>query len=188
MRALVVVDVGASGAPSARVFLADTGAFDAARYEADAPPPSSAPTVPAASSSALAAAGDAGAPVSADATSDGGMAAPPASSSSPPPAPAQPIHWTGAVASLERAYGADSSRGTTSAGSVADARAPSSALATSPLPAVPQAPKTAESRPFYVSPWFWGAVGAAVFGGVAVYFATRDNTPDTIHLELQVPK
>jgi len=31
-------------------------------------------------------------------------------------------------------------------------------------------------------------VGAAVFGGAAVYFATRDNSNDTIHLELQVPK
>ena len=61
-----------------------------------------------------------------------------------------------------------------------------SALATSPLP--PAIPKTTESRPFYVSPWFWGAVGAAVFGGVAVYFATRDNTTGAIHLEMQVPK
>jgi hypothetical protein len=31
-------------------------------------------------------------------------------------------------------------------------------------------------------------VGAAAFGGVAVYFATRDTQTDTIHLELQVPK
>jgi hypothetical protein len=60
------------------------------------------------------------------------------------------------------------------------------ALAFSPLP--PEAPKKEGSHPFYTSPWFWGAVGAAVFGGTAVYFATRDNSSSTIHLELQVPK
>jgi hypothetical protein len=44
------------------------------------------------------------------------------------------------------------------------------------------------SRPFYASPWFWGALGAAAFGGAALYFATRDNSSGTIHLQLQVPK
>ena len=28
----------------------------------------------------------------------------------------------------------------------------------------------------------------AAFGGAALYFATRDNSPDTIHLQLQVPR
>jgi hypothetical protein len=96
----------------------------------------------------------------------------------PPAAPLAPVHWAGAVASLDRAYG-------TGASSFA-VTGRESPLATSPLP--PPIPKPTESHPFYVSPWFWGAVGAAVFGGVAVYFATRDNTTSTIHLEMQVPK
>ena len=99
----------------------------------------------------------------------------------PPSSPAPPLlhwsGWSGAVASFERAYGAFET-------GAPDTRAPQ--LATSALP--PPVPKVPESHPFYVSPWFWGAVGAAVFGGVAVYFATRDNTPAAIHLELQVPK
>ena len=168
VRALVVVEPGAAGVPSARVFLAESGAFDAARYEPDpAPAPAASDAAPPPPPASL----DAGAPSAANATSDGGMAP---SSATPPPPPPPPLRWSGAVASLERAYGNDGEA----------TRAP--ALATSPLPGA--APKTAESHPFYVSPWFWGAVGAAVFGGVAVYFATRDNTTGTIHLEAQVPK
>jgi hypothetical protein len=124
--------------PEARVFLADTGAFDAAHY------------------SALA--------------SDGGE-----------------VDWAPAVASIERTYGA---------------------MAVAPSPTMTPAPtlathgvappkdkdikenkeKDAPSRPFYASPWFWGAIGAAALGGTALYFATRDNSPSTIHLQLQVPK
>jgi hypothetical protein len=40
---------------------------------------------------------------------------------------------------------------------------------------------------FYESGWFWGALAAAAFAGGAVYFASRDNQPTTIHLEMQVP-
>jgi hypothetical protein len=42
--------------------------------------------------------------------------------------------------------------------------------------------------PFYLSPWFWGAVGAAAFGAGAIYFATRDNGSSSIQLQVQVPK
>jgi hypothetical protein len=44
-----------------------------------------------------------------------------------------------------------------------------------------------KKRAFYESGWFWGAIGAAAFAGGAVYFATRDNGPVPIHLEMQVP-
>jgi hypothetical protein len=44
-----------------------------------------------------------------------------------------------------------------------------------------------KKRAFYESGWFWGAIGAAAFAGGAVYFATRDNGPTPIHLEMQVP-
>jgi hypothetical protein len=170
VRAIIVVEAAPSGAPSARIFLAESSTFDAARYEPD---PSDA--VP-------------GATPPPAATSDGGVAAPsaePSALSSPPPAA---IHWSGAVASLDRVYGTvEEAKNATPAGRAgvgAEGRA--KMLATSPLP--PAIPLVNESHPFYVSPWFWGAVGAAVFGGVAVYFATRDNTASTIHLEMQVPK
>jgi len=59
------------------------------------------------------------------------------------------------------------------------------ALATHEEPApVTEPPK---KRAFYESGWFWGALGAAAFAGGAVYFATRDNGPVPIHLEMQVP-
>jgi hypothetical protein len=152
VRALVVVEPGGTS-PSARVFVAESGDFDAARYEAESPLPIA----------------DAGAPADAGAAttaSDGGAVAP-----TPPPPPPR---WTRTVASLDRTYGIGGP----------ETHAP--ALATAPVP--PLRPAPPESHPFYTSPWFWGAVGAAAFGAVAVYFATRDNSTDTIHLDLQAPK
>jgi len=128
----------ASGPSSARVFLADAAAFDAPRYEQDAPGP------PGAASS-----------------------------------------WGGAVASLERSYGA-------APPPAAATRAPAAALAGASLREDKgdrrDAGKTGSTKSFFSSPWFWGAIGAAVFGGAAVYLATRDNDPGTIHLQMQVPK
>jgi hypothetical protein len=144
VRAIVVVFPGEP--VSARVFLADAGAFDAARY----------------------------APEPADAASDGGVSS---------------LRWTGTVTSLDRAYAEPASAPAAPASPASPmpsgepAHAPP--LATSETPPAPK-PKNEESKPFYASPWFWGAVGAAAFGGTAVYFATRDNSPSTIHLQLQV--
>jgi hypothetical protein len=169
VRALVVVEVSSAGEPSAHVFLVDSQTFDAARYAPDAAAlPSSAP-------------GDAGAPTIAARASDGGMNASSdagAQALTPAPPAPPPIHWSGMVASLARTFAAPD---------VSDVVVRAPTLATSPLP--PEMAKhSAESHPFYTSPWFWGAVGAAVFGGTALYFATRDNSTSTIHLELQVPK
>ena len=81
-----------------------------------------------------------------------------------------PNAWAGATQSIRRLYAA-----------------PPVPLAVPP--AATQAPKEGgRSTPFYQSPWFWGAIGAAAFGAAAVYFATRDNSPSTIHLQVQVPK
>jgi hypothetical protein len=138
LRGIVVVMPATDTPPQARVFVAESGAFDAARYAPDLAPDL----------------GDAGAKAEAD--------------------------WSGAAASLDRAY----------AISLAPAPTPSAAsapsLATHPLPENKE--KDATSRPFYASPWFWGAVGAAALGATALYFATRDNSPSQIHLQLQVPK
>jgi hypothetical protein len=86
--------------------------------------------------------------------------------------------WTAAVRSLARSFGG---------GSEATAAAPLSApaLATHEGPALDNEPP--KKKAFYESGWFWGAVGAAAFAGGAVFFATRDNGPTTIHLEMQVP-
>jgi hypothetical protein len=127
VRGVVVVFPGSPRA-SARVFLAETGAFDAATYAQD-------------------------------------------------PAPA--TAWSAAVASLTRAFGGSSAP---------PVEGPTTALpriATHDGPTIENEPP--RHRRFYESGWFWGAVGAALFAGGAVYFATRDNGPETIHLQLQVP-
>jgi hypothetical protein len=118
---VVVVQRDGDATASARVFVAATGAFDAARYSPD---------------------------------------------------PGPQLGWRATVESLHRAFG------------------PVVALPPVATAAVPPPPRTEDHTraPFYKSPWFWGALGAAAFGAGAVYFATRDNSPDTIHLQVQVPK
>jgi hypothetical protein len=64
---------------------------------------------------------------------------------------------------------------------------PAKPAALSPLPKK-NAEKPEESRPFYASAWFWGALGGAAFLGTAIYFASRDSSPGSIHLEVQVPR
>lgn len=81
--------------------------------------------------------------------------------------------WRGAVASLERTYGA-----LPPPAPLADVRPRDDKRDT----------KGGSKASFFSSPWFWGAIGAAAFGGAAVYLATRDNDPGTIHLQMQVPK
>lgn len=123
----IVVIMLVEDRPVARLFLADPGAFDAARYFPD-------PSAP----------------------------------------PGSPSAWNPLVESLERA------------------RRPAEPPPTpklAPLAAFPsERANSASSRPFYASPWFWGAIGAAAFAGGAVYLATRDNTAGPIQLQVKVPK
>jgi hypothetical protein len=110
---------------TARLFLADLGDFDAARYEPD-------------------------------------REAEPAAA------------WRAAVASLERRF---------------PAPAPSAAVRpVAPLRPAANAKEGGESKPFYSSPWFWGALGAAALVGSAFYFASRDTSGDPIHLQMNVPR
>jgi hypothetical protein len=44
-----------------------------------------------------------------------------------------------------------------------------------------------ERKPFYLSPWFWGAVGGALLVGAFVYFAGQKNDGGDIHLQMHVP-
>jgi hypothetical protein len=143
VRGIVVVMSSTDSSPAAspawqaRVFVAETASFDAARYAPEA--------------------------------ADAGEA-----------------DWSGAAFSLDRTYGAVALP-TAGAPAISGSSNPAPALATQPLPK-DNKEKDATSRPFYASPWFWGAVGAAALGATGLYFATRDNTPSTIHLQLQVPK
>jgi hypothetical protein len=88
----------------------------------------------------------------------------------PEPGVTGALGWRATVASLERRFGA---------------AAPTAALSAVPPPT--EKPQTGETRPFYASPWFWGALGAAVLVGGAFYFATRDTSDQPIHLQMHVP-
>jgi hypothetical protein len=94
------------------------------------------------------------------------------------PDDAPQLAWSAAVKSLARSYAAAAPEPSTP-----PAR-PAPALATHNPP--PSPPAT-HSRAFYESPWFWGALGAALLVGGGVYLATQaDTSPSTIHLDLQV--
>jgi hypothetical protein len=108
--------------------------------------------------------------------------------------PSSVVGWTAATRSLARAYGAPAlppaAPGATALPSASPALSAPSApsaplLATRPAPPVEK--PAAAPRPFYESVWFWGAIGAAALAGGAAYLATRDSSPSTIHLEVQVP-
>jgi hypothetical protein len=87
-----------------------------------------------------------------------------------------PLAWSGAARSLARAYAPPPAK---------PATVPAPAASVKKVP--PQRP-TETSKKFYESGWFWGAIGAAAFAGGAVFFATRDNEPGSIHLQMQVPR
>jgi hypothetical protein len=82
--------------------------------------------------------------------------------------------WSGATRSLSRAFGIET----------VGAPTPAAALATHPLS---EASVHGRSRPFFLSPWFWGALGIAAAAGGVAYLVTRDSGSHTIHLEVQVP-
>ena len=132
VRAVVVVAVEASR-PSARVFLADAGAFDAATYGPD---------------------------------------------------DAAPASWSATVRSLARSFGAEAPTAPDTRSPPVEAHAPAAATRERPKPDG-GAPS---GRAFYLSGWFWGALGAAAFGAGAVFLATRDTQGSTIHLVVKVPQ
>jgi hypothetical protein len=102
--------------------------------------------------------------------------------------------WTGAVQVLRRGFGEAAKP--PSANPPLPVVAPVESKPPSPvgisvlLHPVPAASDKGKSEPkaFYQSPWFWAATGAAVFAGLAVYLATRNDSSDNIQLSVQVPK
>ena len=53
---------------------------------------------------------------------------------------------------------------------------------------LPRVPEKKEERPFYKSPWLWGAVAAAVIIGGIFFFASQDKSDDPIHVRMNVPR
>lgn len=123
-----------TGSPSARVFLTDTGTFDAARYEPDAR--------------------------LRDAEA-----------------------WNAVVASITRLFPEE--RHETSDGS---SRTPSGNVLFVPPVSESKTDRRNDGKPFYASPWFWGALGGAALLGTGIFFATRGSESDSIQLRMQVPK
>lgn len=117
--------------PTARLFLAATGDFDAARYEPD-------------------------------------------------PTRAGADAWRAVVVSLERTFAAPAKE-------PARPRLSGNALAVSPV-AEPKPRAHEESKPFYASGWFWGAIGGAALLGTGIYFASQGSNSDTVQLRMQVPR
>jgi hypothetical protein len=113
---------------------------------------------------------------------DAAMYAPAASSD-----PAAPVSWASAVRSLERAFPPPPAPPPAAPPAAAPAPTPAPALAVQPTPHAEPGDKSRHARPFYESPWFWGALGVAAAAGAASYLLTRDNGSSTIHLHMQVP-
>jgi len=83
---------------------------------------------------------------------------------------ATPTAWSAATRSVVRSFGL-----------------PPTALHAPPLATRP-VDAAAPRHAFFESAWFWGALGAAAVAGGAVFLATRDSGPSTIHLQLEVPR
>lgn len=62
---------------------------------------------------------------------------------------------------------------------------PAVVLQPASLPKVPQ--EKHEDRPFYKSPWLWGALAAAAIIGGIFFFTTQDKSSDPIHVRMTVP-
>jgi hypothetical protein len=147
-KGVLVVTLDEAQKPSARVFVATSGAFDAVVYQPDA----SAPTAPVTWGSA--------API---------------------------VTWTSAANALHRGFADASASAPPVTPALTQGGTPApSATQTGIAPTDGEKPKG--SRPFYTSPWFWGAIGAAAFAGLAFFFATRDSSDPNIQLQVQVPK
>jgi hypothetical protein len=65
--------------------------------------------------------------------------------------------------------------------------APAPAASASTAIVLPPQAKT-ESKPFYTSAWFWGALAASAFLGSVLYFASQNPSEDTVRLRLDLPR
>ena len=82
--------------------------------------------------------------------------------------------WTSTVTSLEGRFPV-----------LSRAVAPNEATHAVPTPLGSEGEKSSH---FYTSGWFWGSLGAAALLGAAFYFASRDTSSDTIHLQIRSPR
>ncbi len=92
------------------------------------------------------------------------------------------VDWTGALTALHRGFAAP-------APITPVIQTTPSAAALQRVPQPIEGEKGGQlGKPFYTSPWFWGALAAAAFAGAAFYFVSRSSSDPTIQLEVQVPR
>lgn len=84
--------------------------------------------------------------------------------------------WQGLVRSIERRFPAPA------------APPPAETNRVPVVPSVLNSNEKPESKPFYTSPWLWGALAGAALVGGFIFFATRDTSDDTIQLDMRVPR
>ncbi len=97
--------------------------------------------------------------------------------------------WEPTATSLERTLRVDSRADTQPGAKTTDAPVgPTSASSNTPPNGEPR--PADGSKAFYKSVWFWGALGAAVFAGGAIFLATRDNGDGSgpMHVQVKVPR
>jgi hypothetical protein len=92
-------------------------------------------------------------------------------------------HWTGALIALHRAFGDP-----VAVPSASHPDSPAAVALQHASPPIAGEKSGTPSKPFYTSPWFWGAVAATAFAAAAFYFVSRGSSDPTISLEVQVPK
>jgi hypothetical protein len=88
--------------------------------------------------------------------------------------------WSGALAALHRGF-ADPTL-------VPASTSPTSPTVARSPPPIEDENSVPAGKPFYTSPWFWGALAAAALAGAAFFFVSRGTPDPTIQLEVQVPK
>ena len=136
---------------------------------------------------------DAGAPAAAapaESSADAGGASPPAPARLPPPHVTARLFLaqTGELDAARYEPDAAGWRGTVTSLSsrFPPPATPAAARLEGPPPKLSSEGK--DGKPFFKSPWLWGAVGAAVLIGGFFFFATQDTSDDPIHLQMRVPR
>jgi len=157
----------------------------AAEPEHAAPEDGGAPPHPA---QTTAAPEDGGAPPHPATTTPADAGAPPAAASVPTVGARLFLAATGDYDAARYAPDASGWRGTVTSLSSRFPPPPAPAAASRQGPPPKLSSEGKGDKPFYTSPWLWGAIGAAALIGGFFFFATRDTGDDPIHLQMRVPR
>ena len=131
---------------------------------------------------------DGGAPPHPATTTPADAGAPPAAASVPTVGARLFLAATGDYDAARYAPDASGWRGTVTSLSSRFPPPPAPAAASRQGPPPKLSSEGKGDKPFYTSPWLWGAIGAAALIGGFFFFATRDTGDDPIHLQMRVPR